>query len=185
MSSQPRFPTPGNAGFSLCGISQNGTHRLKPVLLKPIAHLIEALRGSNPPRRRPRRHSRHQPPVFSITYGFSSLMPPKTPQCFLSLTDHITRNYQCFLSLTKKAGGGVVSSLPTGCEQSSLPTGCDLLQPCGDLKTSQPRGASNKCVPTSLVGKGIAFRWLGTRNRRKPPEQTTLRDIPRLRNGSE
>jgi hypothetical protein len=26
---------PGNTGFSLCGISQNGTHRLKPVLLNP------------------------------------------------------------------------------------------------------------------------------------------------------
>jgi hypothetical protein len=31
---------------------------------------------------------------------------PKTPQCFLSLTDHRSRKYQSFLSLTKKAGEG-------------------------------------------------------------------------------
>jgi hypothetical protein len=31
---------------------------------------------------------------------------PKTPQCFLSLTDRYTRNYLCFLSLKKKGGWG-------------------------------------------------------------------------------
>jgi hypothetical protein len=31
-------------------------------------------------------------------------------------------------------------SSPTGREFSSLPTGCVPLQPCGDLKTSRPRG---------------------------------------------
>jgi hypothetical protein len=111
---------PGNTGFSLCAISQNGTHIVKlacrppagsaglgrPALPEPITHLLEAPRGCSPPRRRPRRHSRLQPPVFSITYGLSSRIPPKRPQCFLSLTDRNTPNYQCFLSLTKKGGGG-------------------------------------------------------------------------------
>ncbi len=44
-----------------------------------------------------------------------------------------------------------VSSLPVGCEQLSVPTGCDLLQPCGDLKTSQPRGASNESANKSAA----------------------------------
>jgi hypothetical protein len=39
---------------------------------------------------------------------------PKIPQCFLSLTDHVTRKYQSFLSLTKKGGWGLSHSVRTG-----------------------------------------------------------------------
>ena len=35
-------------------------------------------------------------------------------------------------------------SLSTGCVHSSLPTGSDLLEPRGDLETSQPRDAQIK-----------------------------------------
>jgi hypothetical protein len=59
---------PGNPGFSLCGLSQNGTHRLEPVLLKPITHLIEAPRGFSTP----------DPVGIGDT----------NPQCFLSLTNY-------------------------------------------------------------------------------------------------
>jgi len=63
-----------NTGFSLCGVSQNGTHSMKlacrlgrPVLIKPVGHSLEAPRGSNAP--------------DAVDIVDSSL------QCFLSLTD--------------------------------------------------------------------------------------------------
>ena len=36
---------------------------------------------------------------------------PKIAQCFLSLTDHVTRNYLYFVSLTKKGGSRVARFL--------------------------------------------------------------------------
>jgi hypothetical protein len=59
-----------NTGFSLCGVSQNGTHRLSPVSFKPIAHLFEAPRGWSP-----------------AVAGHPVDIVGTYPQCFLSLTD--------------------------------------------------------------------------------------------------
>ena len=117
MNSPTRSAVLRNTGFSLCAVSQNGTHIVKlacrlgrPALPKSITHLFEASRGlQSRSCGTPRRHRRHQPPVFSITYGFSSRMPQKRPQCFLSLTDHVARKYLCFLSLTKKGEGGIAN----------------------------------------------------------------------------
>jgi hypothetical protein len=43
------------------------------------------------------------------------------------------------------------SARPTGREVSSLPTGCVPLQPCGDLKTSRPRGTLVRNLSTHLA----------------------------------
>jgi hypothetical protein len=73
-----------NTGFSLCAVSQNGTHIVKlacrppagqaglgrPVLLNPIAHLFEAPRGSSP-----------------AVAGHPVDIDGTDLQCFLSLTD--------------------------------------------------------------------------------------------------
>jgi hypothetical protein len=96
---------PGNTGFSLCGVSRNGTHRLKRALRNP--HQIKTVTSSV------FYHLRKMSPIpqkdSNVFYHLRTIqqIAAKTPLCFLSLTDHVTRNYQCFLSLTKKAGGGV------------------------------------------------------------------------------
>ncbi len=90
MNSALRTATPSNTGFSLCAVSQSGTHIAKPacrlgrlacrppagqaglggpVLLKPITHLLEAPRGTI-------RRGGHPVDID----GTNS-------QCFLSLTD--------------------------------------------------------------------------------------------------
>jgi hypothetical protein len=52
------------------------------------------------------------PQCFLSLTDYPANARPKRPQCFLSLTDRNTRNYQCFLSLTKMAGGGSAVCLP-------------------------------------------------------------------------
>jgi hypothetical protein len=159
-----------NTGFSLCGVSQNGTPH-HPAPLRPCVSPLFSTLSAKPyisaplsnsfrfnhfqtPKKAPLcksfriiafqnlfifsrsstfnfELSTHDyspnPPVFSITYKDPQENAPKIPQCFLSLTDCNTRNYQCFLSLTKKAGGRVARNPErkrrAGCPPAASPSG--------------------------------------------------------------
>jgi hypothetical protein len=83
-----------NAGFSLCGVSQNGTHIVKlacrlgrPVLLKPITHLLEVPRGCT---------------AYAERVGAAVPQSLDTPAAKTTAHpgDIDDTNHQCFLSLT-------------------------------------------------------------------------------------
>ena len=74
-----------NTGISLCGVSQNGTHRLKPVLLKPIAHLIEVPRGCRAYAERVGAAANRTPAAKTTAHPVD--IDDTNSQCFLSLTD--------------------------------------------------------------------------------------------------
>jgi hypothetical protein len=70
----------------------------------------------------------------------TSRRPQKRPQCFLSLTDLLSRNLLCFLSVTKKGGGGGLNFCLLPCFLASLPP---LLFTCsarGDITHCSLRG---------------------------------------------
>ena len=78
-------------------------------------------------------------------------------------------------------------SEPTGCELSSLPTGCVPLQPCGDLKTSQPRSTqmeipSRKCrFLNNLTSNHVVTIAADSKGATKPPVSVASIGVKALR----
>jgi hypothetical protein len=86
---------PGNTGFSLCGVPQNGTHRLKPELLK-----LQKFNGV----------------TSSVFYHLRKNleMPQKDPNVFYHLETISPVTTCVFYHLLKKGGeGGIPSQVAT------------------------------------------------------------------------
>jgi hypothetical protein len=85
--SAPLDEIPDSRGFSLCGVSQNGTHRLKPVLLQP---------------------QKSNDVTTSVSYHLRKIseMPQKSPNVFYHLQTASPVTTCVSYHLRKKAGGG-------------------------------------------------------------------------------
>jgi hypothetical protein len=85
--SAPLDEIPDSRGFSLCGVSQNGTHRLKPVLLQP---------------------QKSNDVTTSVSYHLRKIseMPQKSPNVFYHLQTASPVTTCVSYHLRKKPGGG-------------------------------------------------------------------------------
>src|ERR1700722_12570304 len=72
------------------------------------------------------------------------------------------------------------SSLPTGREISSLPTGCAPLQPCGDLKTSRPRGTNWIASALSILGLSAVLSVSALKGSADAPPSPSQQSQPSL-----
>jgi hypothetical protein len=103
-----------NTGFSLCAVSQNGTHIAKlacrlgrPVFRKPITHLVELPRGCSPAvAGHPVGIDGTNPQCFLSLTNYPACSPKKDPNVFyhLQTTSHLTTSV--FYHLQKGRGGG-------------------------------------------------------------------------------
>jgi hypothetical protein len=80
-----------NTGFSLSGLSQNGTHRLKPVLLGP-----QKFNCVTP----------HNPQCFLSLTDYPAYVPKKDPNVFYHLQTTPPVTPSVFYHLRKKGVGG-------------------------------------------------------------------------------
>jgi hypothetical protein len=118
-----------NTGFSLCAVSQNGTHIVKlacrppaghaglgrpacrlgrPVLPKTIAHLVKVPRGSNTPD--PVDIDGTNPQCFLSLTNYPAYSPKKDPNVFYHLRTLLPVTTSVFYHLQKRGWGAALQN---------------------------------------------------------------------------